>query len=94
MFSKENKFSDSFCIVKIEGYIVAGVCKLLHWSNYEKTKNVAVLPSEKNVNHFKIHPITILYIGLGKAFNKVNKIWELLGEIYIEWKWKFFLWGF
>ena len=42
-----------------------------------RQKNVAVLPSEKNVNHFKIHPITILYIGLGKAFNKVDKIWEL-----------------
>ena len=63
---------------------MAGVCKLLHWSNYEKTKNVAVLPSEKNVNHFKIHPITILYIGLGKAFNKVDKICELYGEILSE----------
>ena len=49
-----------------------------------RQKNVAVLPSEKNVNHFKIHPITILYIGLGKAFNKVNKIWELQGEILSE----------
>ena len=49
-----------------------------------RQKNVAVLPSEKNVNHFKIHPITILYIGLGKAFNKVDKICELYGEILSE----------